>query len=87
MNNFLKLPINFRIYADRKSELDLKYNHELCQIQDDYLNQHPHLKPEVRWLYGNYPMNKDIYVKKWFGKEVFIIYLYNNIYSRTYFLF
>jgi hypothetical protein len=80
MNNFLKLPFNFRIYADRQSELDLKYNNGLCQIQDEYLNQHPHLKPEVRWVYGNQPLNNDIYVKNWFGRTVFIIYLYNCMY-------
>jgi hypothetical protein len=34
-----KLPSNFRIYADKQSELDLKFNLQLCHIQDDYLQK------------------------------------------------
>jgi hypothetical protein len=75
-----KLPSNFRIYADHQSELDMKFNHGLCQIQNDYLEKNPQLKPEVRWMYGNQPMNNHIYVQNWFDRTVFIIYLYNYIY-------
>jgi hypothetical protein len=54
-----KLPSNFRIYADKQSELDLKFNHQLCQIQDDYLQKNPELKPEVCWVYGDSPTNNE----------------------------
>jgi hypothetical protein len=60
MDMYQEFQFNFRIYADRKSELDFKYNHEVCWIQDDYLNHHPELKREVRWVYVNKPMNNYI---------------------------
>jgi hypothetical protein len=75
-----KLPTNFRIYTDRKSELDLKFNHELCQIQDDYLQKNPKLKLEVCWVYGELPTNNDIYVQYWIGRTSFVIYLYDCMY-------
>jgi hypothetical protein len=75
-----KLPSNFRIYADKQSELDLKFNHELCQIQDDYLQKNPELKPEVCWVYGDSPTNNDIWVQNWIGRTAFVIYLYDYMY-------
>jgi hypothetical protein len=75
-----KLTFSYRIYAHPKLELNLKDNHELFQIQDDYLENNPEVKLEVRWVYENHPMSNDIYVQKWFGRTAFVIYLYNCMY-------
>jgi hypothetical protein len=75
-----KLPSNFRIYTDRQSELYLKFNHELIQMHDNYLEKNPEIKPEVCWVYGNWPKNNDIYVRNWFGRTAFVIFLCNSVY-------
>jgi hypothetical protein len=75
-----KLQPNFIIYADRQSELDLKFNHQLCQIQDNYLEKNLDLKREVCLVHDESPTNNEIYVQKLLGRTAFVIYLYNCMY-------